>query len=117
MVAELEGFALPQWHGFAAALTAETYRLDARLDIAGTLVERALDVMTHAQYWYGVAFAQRVAARIALDRGAWDEATATFADAARTFERIGARFEAQQTCDERDRLNGAARNPRSETTP
>ena len=117
VVAELEGFAFPQWHGFAAALTAETYRLDARLDVARTLVERALDVMTRAQYWYGVAFAQRVAARIALDRGAWDEATATFDDAARTFERIGARFEAQQTCDERDRLNGAIRNPRSGTTP
>jgi len=107
VVAELEGFAFPQWHGFAAALTAETYRLDARFDIAGTLVERALDVMTRAQYWYGVAFAQRVAARIALDRGARDEATATFDDAARTFERIGARFEEQQTYDERDRLNGA----------
>jgi tetratricopeptide (TPR) repeat protein len=102
-VAELEGFAFPQWHGFAAALTAETYRLDARLDVAGTLVERALDVMTRARYWYGVAFAQRVAARIALVRGARDEATATFDDAAGTFERIGARFEAQQTCDERDR--------------
>jgi len=113
VVAELEGFAFPQWHGFAAALTAETYRLDARLDVAGTLVARALDVMTRAQYWYGVAFAQRVAARIALDRGAWDEATVTFDDAARTFERIGARFEAQQTADERDRLNGAIRNPRS----
>jgi DNA-binding winged helix-turn-helix (wHTH) protein/tetratricopeptide (TPR) repeat protein len=116
-VAELEGFALPQWHGFAAALTAETYRLDARLDVAGTLVERALHVMIRAHYWYGVAFAQRIAARIALDRGAWDEATATFDDAAGTFERIGARFEAQQTCDERDRLNGAIRNPRSGTTP
>ncbi len=104
VVAELEGFAFPQWHGFAAALTAETYRLDGRLDVAGTLAERALDVMTRAQYWYGVAFAQRVAARIALDRGARDEATAKFDDAARTFERIGARFEAQQTRDERDRL-------------
>ena len=66
--------------------------------------ERALDVMTRAQYWYGVAFAQRVAARIWLDRGAWDGATAAFDDAARTFERIGARFEAQQTRDERDRV-------------
>src|SRR4030095_15490410 len=64
VVAELEGFDFPQWHGFAAALTAETYRLDARLDAAGTLVERALDVMTRAQYRYGIAFAQRVAARI-----------------------------------------------------
>jgi tetratricopeptide (TPR) repeat protein len=116
-IAELEGFAFPQWHGFAAALTAETYRLDARLDVAGTLVRRALEVMTRAQYWYGVAFAQRVAARIALDRGAWDEATARFDDAALTFERIGARFEVQQTCDERDRLNDAIRNPRSGTTP
>ena len=104
MVAELKGFAFPQWHGFATALTAETYRLDARLDVAGTLVERALDLMTRAQYGYGVAFAQRVAARIALDRGAWDEATATFDDASRTFERIGARFEARQTRDERDRV-------------
>jgi tetratricopeptide (TPR) repeat protein len=117
MVAELEGFAFPQWHGFAAALTAEAYRLDARHDVAGTLVERALDVMTRAHYWYGVAFAQRVAARIALDRGACDKATAAFDDAAGTFERIGAQFEAQQTRDERDRLNGAIRNPRSGTTP
>ena len=68
------------------------------------LVERALDLMTRAQYGYGVAFAQRVAARIALDRGAWDEATATFDDAIGTFERIGARFEARQTRDERDRV-------------
>jgi len=45
-----------------------------------------------------------VAARIALDRGAWDEATVKFDDATRTFERIGARFEAQQTRDERDRV-------------
>ena len=82
-----------------------------------TLVERALDLMTRAQYWYGVAFAQRVAARIALDRGAWDEATATFDDATRTFERIGARFEAQQTRDERDRLNGAKGNRQSATSP
>jgi len=104
IVAELKGFALPQWHGFATALTAETYRLDARLDVAGTLVERALDLMTRAQYGYGVAFAQRVAARIALDRGAWDEATATFDDASRTFERIGARFEARRTRDERNRV-------------
>ena len=117
VVAELEGFAFPQWHGFAAALTAETYRLDARLDDARTLVLRALDVMTRAQYWYGVGFAQRVAARIALDRGTCDAATPTFDDAARTFERIGARFEAQQTCDERDRLNGARRNPRTGTRP
>ena len=116
-VAELEGFPLPQWHGFAAALTAETYRLDAQLDVAGTLVQRALDVMTRAQYRYGVAFAQRVAARIALDRGAWDQATATFDDAARTFERIGSRFEARQTRDERDRLKGVIRNPRSGTSP
>ena len=57
-------------------------------------------VMTRAHYWLGVAFAQRVAARIALDRGARDQATATFDDAVRTFERIGARFEAQQTGDE-----------------
>ena len=115
VVAELEGFAIPQFHGFAATLTAETYRLDARLDVAETLVERALDVMTRAQYWYGVAFAHRVAARIALDRGAPDEATATFDDAAQTFERIGARFEVQQTRDERDKFK--ARPPREPLSP
>ena len=117
LVAELKGFALPQWHGFAAALTAETYRLDARLDVAATFVERALDLMTRAQYAYGVAFARRVAARIALDRGARDEAAATFDDATRTFERIGARFEAKQTRDERDRLKGPKGNRQSATSP
>jgi hypothetical protein len=60
--------------------------------------------MARAQYGYGVAFAKRVAARIALDRGAWDEATATFDDATRTFEGIGAQFEARQTRDERNRV-------------
>jgi tetratricopeptide (TPR) repeat protein len=105
VVAELEGFAFPQWHGFAAALTAETYRLDARLDVAATLVERAQEVMTRAHYWYGVAFAQRVAARIALDRGKLEEAADTFGDAVRTFEQIGAQFEARRTADERDTLN------------
>lgn len=109
-VAELEGFPLPQWHGYAGALTAEAYRLDAQPDLARTLVERALDVMTGAQNWYGVAFAQRVAARIALDRGARNEAVATFDEAAQTFDRVRARFEAQKTRDERDRLKSAIRS-------
>ena len=59
---------------------------------AATLVERALEVMTRAQYWYGVAFAQRVAARIALDRGAPDEATATFDDAHRLATAVASRL-------------------------
>ncbi|MGH9969168.1 MAG: tetratricopeptide repeat protein [Pyrinomonadaceae bacterium] len=117
MIAELEEFPIPQWHGFAVALMAETYRLDAQLDLAAPLIKRALDVMTGAQYWYGVGFAQRVAARIALDRGARDEAATTFDEAARNFDRIDARFEAQQTRDERDRLKGASGTRQSGTSP
>lgn len=100
IVAELEGFGFPQWHGFAAALTAETYRLDDRLDLAATFVGRALEVMTRAQYWYGVGFAERVGGRIARDRGALEEAAIAFERSAHTFERIGAAFEAQRTRSE-----------------
>jgi DNA-binding winged helix-turn-helix (wHTH) protein/tetratricopeptide (TPR) repeat protein len=97
IVAELEGFGFPQWQGFAAALTAETYRAGADLHAACSFVERALEVTTRAQYWYGVGFAERVRARIARDRGAAEEAAASFAAATRTFERIGAAFEAERT--------------------
>jgi DNA-binding winged helix-turn-helix (wHTH) protein len=97
LVAELEGFGFPQWHGFSAALLAEAYRLDRRLDAARLLAARALELMTRAEYWYGVGFAQRVAARIALDAGNTEEGAQARAAASRTFERIGARYEAERT--------------------
>ena len=96
-VGELEGFSFPQWHGFSAALTAETYRLQGRLDDAAATIARAIAVTTGAQYWYGVGFAQRISSRILRDRGAAAEALATMDQAACTFDRIGAAYEFQRT--------------------
>ena len=94
---ELEQFGILQWVGFAAALTAETYRLSREFDRADTFVERALDATTRAQYRYGAGLAQRIRARIARDRGLIEQAVAAFNEAACTFERIGATFEAERT--------------------
>jgi hypothetical protein len=60
----------------------ETYRLDGALDVAETLVERGLDVARQARYWYAVGFAERIAGRIARDRGCRDESAAAFDRAA-----------------------------------
>jgi DNA-binding winged helix-turn-helix (wHTH) protein/tetratricopeptide (TPR) repeat protein len=107
VVAELESFGFPQWHGFAAVLAAETYRAEARLDTARSIAERGLEVTTRAQYWYGVGFAQRVIGRIARDRGNRPEAVAALDNSARTFERIGAAFEAART---REELTGLSKS-------
>jgi DNA-binding winged helix-turn-helix (wHTH) protein/tetratricopeptide (TPR) repeat protein len=104
-IGEFESFGLPQWQGWAGALTGETYRLDGALDVAETLVERGLDVARQARYWYAVGFAERIAGRIARDRGYRDESAAAFNRAVRTFERIGARFEATRTNSEAVRGN------------
>lgn len=97
IVAELEGFGFPQWQGFAAALNAEAYRVERQCDAAHAFAMRALEITTRAQYWYGVGFAERIGGRIALDRGAGEEAAAMLHRAAATFERIGAAFEAART--------------------
>lgn len=97
IVTELESFGFPQWQGWASTLTGETYRLDGALNAAVTCVERGLDVARQARYWYAVGFAERIAGRIARDRGHWEESVAAFDRALQTFERIGARFEAART--------------------
>jgi len=97
VAAELESFGFPQWHAWASALTAETHRLDGALDLAATFVGRALEVATRAEYWYAVGFAERIAARIARDRGDDAEARRALERAVQTFEGIGAAFEAART--------------------
>ena len=94
IIAEFEAFAFPQWHALTVAFAAEALRHQGRLDEAASLVERALQVASAAEYWYAVGFAQRTAGRIARDHGHAAEAAARLTDAAATFDRIGAAFEA-----------------------
>ncbi len=97
VVAELKGFGFPQWQALAAVFAAEALRREGRVAEAESLVERGLRVATAAEYWYAVGLAQRTAGRILRDKGCVDEAKAKFAEAARTFDRIGAAFEAART--------------------
>ena len=97
MVAELDAFGLPQWHALAATLTGESLRLSGRLDEAAAFVQRGLQVAAGAAYWYAVAFAHRVAGRIARDRGSTEEAWSAVQQALEIFERIDAVFEAART--------------------
>ena len=93
IIAEFEAFAFPQWHALTVAFAAEALRRQGRLDEAASLVERALQVASAAEYWYAVGFAQRTAGRIARDHGHAAEAATRFTEAAATFDRIGAAFE------------------------
>jgi tetratricopeptide (TPR) repeat protein len=97
VVAELERFGFPQWHGWAATQTAEALRLEGRLEDAAAAARRGLEVARQAQYWYAVAFAHRVRGRIARDGGRLGEAAAELDEALGTFERIGGQFEAART--------------------
>src|SRR5947207_15357579 len=97
MLSELEAFGLPQWHALAATLTGESLRLDQRIDEAATFVERGLQVATRAGYTYAMAFGQRIAGRLARDRGRVEEGTKACQRALETFEGSGAVFEAART--------------------
>jgi tetratricopeptide (TPR) repeat protein len=104
IVAELESFGFLQWHAWTSILAGEAYRLDGALDIAEALVTRGLEVATQAPYWYAVGFAERIAGRIARDRGNREESVAALDRALDTFERIGARFEEARTRQEAVRI-------------
>lgn len=97
VAAELEGFEFPQWHALALVLAGESCRGLGRPDEAMTLVGRGLEVATRAEYWYAVGLAQRIAGRLASDRGDAGSARRAFDDSLATFERIGAAFEAARS--------------------
>jgi hypothetical protein len=61
------------------------------------MTRAGIEVATRAQYWYAVGTGERVAARIARDEGRLQEAVDGLDRALRTFNRIGARFEAERT--------------------
>jgi tetratricopeptide (TPR) repeat protein len=107
VVAELEGFAFPQWHALAATLTGECLRALGRFDEAASAVEKGLQVATRAGYLYAIGFSHRVAGRIARDRGLVAAARDAFLLALETFERSGAAFEAARTCVELARMKDA----------
>jgi DNA-binding winged helix-turn-helix (wHTH) protein/tetratricopeptide (TPR) repeat protein len=96
-VTEIEGFGFPQWQALTAVFAAEALRREGRLAEAESMVERGLGVAAGAEYWYAVGFAQRTAGHILRDQGSLPEASAKLAEAAKTFERIGATFEAART--------------------
>ena len=96
-VTEIEGFGFPQWQALTAVFAAEALRREGRLDEAESMVERGLRVAVGAEYWYAVGFARRTAGHILRDKGCPAEATAKLAEAAKTFNSIGATFEAGRT--------------------
>lgn len=96
-VTEIEGFGFPQWQALTAVFAAEALRREGRLDEAESMVERGLRVAIGAEYWYAVGFARRTAGHILRDKGRPAEATAKLAEAAKTFNSIGATFEAGRT--------------------
>ena len=95
-MSEFESFGFLAWFGWGSILTAEAYRCVGEFDRAATFVARGLDVATKVGYWYGVGFGERVIGRIARDRGRHEEAAAAFTKSLHTFDRIGARFEAER---------------------
>ena len=96
-VTEIEGFGFPQWQALAAVFAAEALRREGRLAEAESMVERGLRVAVGAEYWYAVGFAQRTAGHILRDKGLPQEASLKLEEAAKTFDRIGATFEAART--------------------
>jgi DNA-binding winged helix-turn-helix (wHTH) protein/tetratricopeptide (TPR) repeat protein/nucleoside-triphosphatase THEP1 len=107
IVAEFELFGFPQWHAWASILIGETYRLDGIVDTAAGYVARGLDMATQTRYWYAVGFGERVAARIARDRGRLGDSAEAVDRALQTFQRIGAAFEATRTQSEAKILTSA----------
>jgi DNA-binding winged helix-turn-helix (wHTH) protein/tetratricopeptide (TPR) repeat protein len=97
VVTELEGFAFPQWQGLAGILIGEAARRECRLEEADTRTRRGIEAATRARYWYAVGIGERVAGRIARDRGRAAEGLAALDRAASTFDGIGAAFEAGRT--------------------
>jgi tetratricopeptide (TPR) repeat protein len=94
---ELEGFGIPQFHGFATALTADALRIEGRLDEAAAAARAGLVVALGAQCWYVVGFARRVLGRVAHGAGRLETAAEELTEALQTFDRAGAAFEAGRT--------------------
>jgi tetratricopeptide (TPR) repeat protein len=94
---ELQGFGIPQFHGFTTALTAEALRIEGRLDEAAAAARASLEVARGAQYGYAVGFARRVLGRVAHDAGRLEAAAEELTEALDTFDRIGSAFEAGRT--------------------
>jgi class 3 adenylate cyclase/tetratricopeptide (TPR) repeat protein len=97
VTAELERFRFPQWHGLFMACLAEAHRLKGEIAAATATIEQGLEIARRAQYWFGVGYAERVHARIALAAGDVREARTRFAGARETYARIGAVSEVART--------------------
>jgi hypothetical protein len=67
-LAELEGFAFPQWHALAAILRGEAERLHQSLDEAEEWTSRGLEIASRAKYRYACELGERIARSIAEDR-------------------------------------------------
>jgi class 3 adenylate cyclase/tetratricopeptide (TPR) repeat protein len=97
VTAELERFAFPQWHGLFTACLAEARRRGGLAEEAAAEAERALEITARAQYWFGMGYAERVHARIALTAGDVELARTRLARALATYARIGAECEVART--------------------
>ena len=97
IVPELKEFPIPYWLALAETWTAETLRLQGRLDEAAGFVERGIQSATRVGYAYAMGFAHRIAGRIARDRGLVLEASSQLRQALEIFERASAAFEAART--------------------
>lgn len=97
VIAELEGFGIPQFQALTLALLAEAARLSAAHGEAFALLERGVQVAERAQYWYAAGVSRRIRSRVHRATGNDAEALREAECALATFERIGAEFESART--------------------
>jgi tetratricopeptide (TPR) repeat protein len=97
VIAELEQFGIPYWHGWADAMIAEAYRLTGHVDRAADYARRGLELTTRVQYRLGMGLARRSLGRVACQDRRFAEAESYLLEALATFDAIGAEFESART--------------------
>lgn len=90
-------FRIPHMHGLFLAFRGEAALQAGRLPEAEALASQGAGITREARYVYGLGWAQRVLGRVALAAGDAALARARLAEAAQTFDAMGAPYEAART--------------------
>jgi tetratricopeptide (TPR) repeat protein len=90
-------FRIPHMHGLFLAFRGEAALQAGQLPEAQELARQGADITREANYVYGLGWAQRVLGRVALAAGDAALARTGLAEAALTFDTMGAPYEAART--------------------
>jgi len=90
-------FRIPHMHGLFLAFRGEAALQSGHLHEAEALAGQGADITREANYVYGLGWAQRVLGRVALASDNTLLARTRLAEAARTFDTMGAPYEAART--------------------